>query len=126
MSKDEALEAESAKLTAEVDATLKLSKEHTEIENNNLDDSTDNESSTTETVTVKHQDGTSSTTSPLSSGLPTRSEAGWKEPPSTPATKEFTQNKDSGQYSSSAATVATKAAESKVIDPTLPQSRPNV
>jgi NAD-dependent histone deacetylase SIR2 len=71
MTKDEILEEEIEKLTKEVDSALKLSKDHAQRANDYLDkDSNKAQASSTPSVT--------------GSDLP-RSEAGDKEPPSTPA-----------------------------------------
>lgn len=120
MSKDEALEAEIEKLTGEVDATLKLSKEHTERVNNKLGDS-EKESSTPGEDTP---DGPSSTTSYSTSDLPTRSEPGPIEPPSTPAVKGNAPVNTERVENEAPAIVP--AVDSKaILDVTLPQNKPD-
>ncbi|CZR58670.1 probable NAD-dependent deacetylase sirtuin-2 [Phialocephala subalpina] len=121
MSKDEALEAEIEKLTGEVDATLKLSKEHTERVNSKLGEPSEKGSST---LGEKTADGPSSTTSTSASELPTRSEAGWIEPPSTPAVNENTPintEKVGNETPARAPAVNSKA----ILDVTMPQNRPD-
>lgn len=120
MTKDEALEAEIEKLTGEVDATLKLSKEYTERVNSKLGESSDKGSSTPDEKT----DGPSSTTSTSTSGLPTRSEPGLTEPPSTPAVTQSTPintERVENEFPAKAPTVDSKA----ILDITLPQNRPD-
>lgn len=120
MTKDEALEAEIEKLTGEVDATLKLSKEYTERVNSKFGESSDKGSSTPDEKT----DGPSSTTSTSTSGLPTRSEPGLTEPPSTPAVTQSTPintERVENEFPAKAPTVDSKA----ILDITLPQNRPD-
>jgi NAD-dependent histone deacetylase SIR2 len=101
MSKDEFLEAEIQKLTGEVDSALKISKDHEERVNHQLGMTSSSEPSTSATPASSGKDESSASVaattkdeskdqpSPASSTalseVPTRSTAGWKEPPSTPA-----------------------------------------
>jgi NAD-dependent histone deacetylase SIR2 len=105
MSKNEILEAEIEKLTGEVDAALKMSKDHEERVNTQLEKSSSSEASTSATPAsfgdapsapgqsiLKDQstDTPSSVQSTSASEAPTMSEDGRKEPPSTPAIVENT------------------------------------
>jgi NAD-dependent protein deacetylase SIR2 len=139
MSKDEILEAEIEKLTAEVDTALKLSKDHEEKVTSQLDKSSSSEVSTSATpansnemagpsettkskVQPKEQPSSGSSTS--ASELPTVSEDGCKEPPSTPAIVQNipqTTEKVGEEVPAEAPTVDGKA----ILDVTLPQSKPN-
>jgi NAD-dependent histone deacetylase SIR2 len=140
MSKDELLEAEIEKLTGEVDAALRISKDHEERVNSHLEKASSSEPSTSATpagakaeapspsVTSAIKDESkaqsSSTPSTLASEVPTKSEAGWKEPPSTPANAENVPpptEKVSSELPAETPTVNTKA----ILDVTLPHNRPN-
>jgi len=142
MSKDELLEAEIEKLTGEVDAALKISKDHKERVNNHFEKSSSSEPSTSATplssgiadapsppastrTKTETKDQPSSAPSTSASEVPTKIEAGWKEPPSTPATAENTQpptERISKALPAEAPTVDSKA----ILDVTLPQNRPDV
>lgn len=139
MSKDEILEAEIEKLTGEVDAALKLSKDHEDWVSHQLDKSSSCEASasatpassedvsgTSEAVITKDQskDQPSSLPSTTASAEPTISQVGHKEPPSTPAAVEntpLTTEKVENEVPAEAPVVDAKA----ILDVTLPQSRPN-
>jgi NAD-dependent histone deacetylase SIR2 len=94
--KDEELELEIQKLTGEVDAALKISKDHTEWVAKGLEKSANKglpSPSTFEAATPGMNGSDKLTTldtasSSSTSGIPTQSEIGWKEPPSTPAVAE--------------------------------------
>jgi len=143
LSKDEELEAEIEKLTGEVDAALKISKEHTERTNNYLEKSSSSESSNAATpkpsdsskaeanapgslvtdVWKKYQskDQSPSTTA---TELPPAIEPGRKEPPSTPAaanTTPLTTEKTTVEAPAQAPAVDSKA----ILDVTLPQNKPD-
>ena len=137
MSQDEILEAEIEKLTGEVDAALKMSKDHEERVITQLEKSSSNEISTSAapassddipsgTIMTKEEskDHLSSGQSTASSEVPTKSEGGWKEPPSTPAigenTPPITENVNKELPSA-----ATRADRKVIVDVTLPHQRPN-
>jgi len=137
MSQDEILEAEIEKLTGEVDAALKMSKDHEERVITQLEKSSSNEISTSAapatsddipsgTIMTKEEskDHLSSGQSTASSEVPTKSEGGWKEPPSTPAIGENTP--PTVENVNKELPPAAPQADSKVIvDVTLPHQRPN-
>ncbi|KAH8762958.1 DHS-like NAD/FAD-binding domain-containing protein [Hyaloscypha finlandica] len=137
MSQDEILEAEIEKLTGEVDAALKMSKDLEERVITQLEKSSSNEISTSAapatsddipsgTIMTKEEskDHLSSGQSTASSEVPTKSEGGWKEPPSTPAIGENTP--PTVENVNKELPPAAPQADSKVIvDVTLPHQRPN-
>jgi len=143
LSKDEELEAEIEKLTEEVDAALKISKDHTDRVNKYLDKSSSSGSSSAATpkpsdssksdanasgslvtdVWKKYQskDQAPSTTATES---PPTIERGMKEPPSTPSvannTPPLTEKKDAEAPSQTPAT-----DNEAFLDVTLPQNKPD-
>jgi NAD-dependent histone deacetylase SIR2 len=137
MSQDEILEAEIEKLTGEVDAALKMSKDHEERVITQLEKSSSNEISTSAapassddipsgTIMTKEEskDHLSSGQSTASSEVPTKSEGGWREPPSIPAVGENTPpaaEKVNKELPSASPQIDSKA----IIDVTLPHQRPN-
>jgi len=142
MSKDEILEAEIDKLTGEVDAALKISQDHTARVNSHLEKTSSSEPSSSATpvdsdslkppgasvtdATNKDQpkDQPSSNQSAGISELPTKSEAGWKEPPSTPANTEntpLTAEKVSKELPAQTPAVDSKA----VLDVAFPHNGPD-
>jgi NAD-dependent histone deacetylase SIR2 len=120
MSKDEMLEAEIEKLTGEVDSALKLSKDHSERVNNHLEKSSSNKKSASATPgTSSDSDIQKSKASTLST-----SEAGWKEPPSTPADATNAPiNTERVTHDSPAQ--APKVDSKAILDMTMPQNRPD-
>lgn len=137
MSPDEILEAEIEKLTGEVDAALRMSKDHEEKVITQLEKSSSSDISTSAapassddipsgTIMTKEEskDHLSSGQSTASSEVPTKSEGGWREPPSTPAVGENTPpaaEKVNKELPSASPQVDSKA----IIDVTLPHQRPN-
>ncbi|PMD57689.1 NAD-dependent deacetylase sirtuin-2 [Hyaloscypha bicolor E] len=137
MSQDEILEAEIEKLTGEVDAALRMSKDHEERVITQLEKSSSSDISTSAapaslddipsgTIMTKEEskDHLSSGQSTASSEVPTKSEGGWREPPSTPAVGENTPpaaEKVNKELPSASPQVDSKA----IIDVTLPHQRPN-
>jgi NAD-dependent histone deacetylase SIR2 len=138
MSKDELLETEIEKLTGEVDAALKISKDHEERVSNQLETSSSSEPSRSTTpassskadagsppvpTTTRNEtkDQPSSTPSTSISKAPTKNEAGWKEPPSTPANVANTPLPIGKELSTAAPAVDSKA----ILDVALPHNRPN-
>jgi NAD-dependent histone deacetylase SIR2 len=137
MSQDEILEAEIEKLTGEVDAALKMSKDHEERVITQLEKSSSNEISTSAspassddipsgTIMTKEEskDHLSSGQSTASSEVPTKSEGGWKEPPSTPAIGENTPP-TTENVNKELPSAATQADRKVIVDVTLPHQRPN-
>jgi NAD-dependent histone deacetylase SIR2 len=141
MSKDEILEAEIEKLTGEVDAALKISKDHEERVNTQLEKSSSHEASTSVPATPASPDDVSSAPGPnmakdqpndhpsgaqsaTASEVPTMSEDGRKEPPSTPpivqSAAQSTEKVDR-EVPAEAPQVDSKA----ILDVTLPHQRPN-
>lgn len=132
MSKDEILEAEIEKLTGEVDAALRISKDHEERVNTQLEKSSRSEDFTSTTLatsedapsapgTIEKQPKDDPSTVQLSSAseLPSMIEAGHKEPPSTPKTQDTSRTTEKTN-------VTTPQVDSKdIIDVTLPHQRPN-
>ena len=113
MSKDEILEAEIEKLTGEVESVLKLSKDHLEKSS-----SADKSPSATPD-TSSDSDIQKSKASTL-----TISEAGWKEPPSTPADANNTPiNAD--RVTTDSPAQAPKVGSQAIPDMTMPQNRPD-
>jgi NAD-dependent histone deacetylase SIR2 len=137
MSQDEILEAEIEKLTGEVDAALKMSKDHEERVITQLEKSSSNEISTSAspassddipsgTIMTKEEskDHLSSGQSTASSEVPTKSEGGWKEPPSTPAIGENTPP-TTENVNKELPSAVTQADRKVIVDVTLPHQRPN-
>jgi NAD-dependent histone deacetylase SIR2 len=137
MSQDEILEAEIEKLTGEVDAALKMSKDHEERVITQLEKSSSSEISTSaapassddipsRTIMTKEEskDHLSSGQSTASSEVPTKSEGGWKEPPSTPAIGENTPP-TAENVNKELPSAATQADSKVIVDVTLPHQRPN-
>jgi NAD+-dependent protein deacetylase SIR2 len=137
MSQDEILEAEIEKLTGEVDAALKMSKDHEERVITQLEKSSSNEISTSAaparsddipsgTIMTKEEskDHLSSGQSTASSEVPTKSEGGWKEPPSTPAIGENTPP-TAEKVNKELPSAATQVDRKVIVDVTLPHQRPN-
>ncbi|KAH8760098.1 DHS-like NAD/FAD-binding domain-containing protein [Hyaloscypha sp. PMI_1271] len=137
MSQDEILEAEIEKLTGEVDAALKMSKDHEERVITQLEKSSSNEISTSAapassddipsgTIMTKEEskDHLSSGQSTASSEVPTKSEGGWKEPPSTPAIGENTPPTVEN-VNKELPSAAPQADGKVIVDVTLPHQRPN-
>ncbi|KAE9372573.1 SIR2-domain-containing protein [Stipitochalara longipes BDJ] len=137
MSKDEILEAEIEKITGEIGAVLKVSKDHEERVNRQLEGTSSSEASTSATpadsenvlsgkVMAKEEprDPSSSAQSTTASELPTKSEARLKEPPSTSLIDEktpLTTEKVDKEVPAEKPRVDSKA----ILDVTLPHQRPN-
>jgi NAD+-dependent protein deacetylase SIR2 len=134
MSQDEILEAEIEKLTGEVDAALTLSKAHEERITTQLEKASSSGASTSATLASldnvlsgplrtkeELKEYSSSEQSTLASEVPTKSEAGWKEPPSTPAAGENTILSTNKSNKELPPQVDSKA----ISDVTLLDERPN-
>ncbi|KAN0110740.1 SIR2 domain containing protein [Hyaloscypha variabilis] len=137
MSQDEILEAEIEKITGEVGAVLKVSKDHEERVIQQLGESSTGEASTSATpastedlpssITLtkdEPKDLSSSAQLATASELPTKIEDGIKEPPSTPALIEATSRtteKSDKEIPAETAVVDSKA----ILDLTLPHQRPD-
>jgi NAD-dependent histone deacetylase SIR2 len=133
LSKHEVLEAEIEKLTIEVDQALQISKDHTERVSKQLSPPSTETSSTGTGAGTPISDLAShpqpKNVSSLTSGVPTVSEEGRVEPPSTPAVCEAKQlNLDKVV---SEGTILEEPAHAPVVktgailDVTLPQHRPD-
>ena len=135
MSQDEILEAEIEKITGEVGAVLKVSKDHEERVIQQLGESSTGEASTSATpagtedlpssITLtkdEPKDLSSSAQLATASELPTKIEDGIKEPPSTPALIEATPRtteKSDKEMPAETAVVDSKA----ILDVTLPDQK---
>jgi NAD-dependent histone deacetylase SIR2 len=128
MSKDEVLEAEIAQLTKEVDATLHLSKDHTQRTNDHLQSNLQSawspessEKSTEPPTPVEASD--KSDPSSASSEEASKRAAGITEPPPTPANNEnnpLTTEKTTNEVPAQTPKVDSQA----ILDVTLPHNKP--
>ncbi len=137
MSKDEILEAEIEKLTGEVDAALRLSKDHEERVNTQLGKSSSSEAFISATLATSEgasiapgaidqrpKDGLSIAQTSTALELLSMIEVGHKEPPSTPNIAQDTSRiteKINKEISDTNPQVDSK----DIIDVTLPHQRPN-
>lgn len=123
MSKDEALEEQIQQLTNEIDDTLQVSNEHTQRVNDHLQKNSNSGSAVT---TPSDESGRPILSAPsvTSPSKDVESNAGLKEPPPTPATKENTPlntEKTDTQLPAQAPEVNSQA----ILDVTLPHNRPS-
>ncbi len=139
---DEALEAEIQKLTGEVDAALQISENHTESVNKQLSELPHNGTSSSTSPETPDSKGNvssvpSTVTSTVPSDLPTKSEKGWKEPPTTPA-DALIENMPSKTVKATAEPIKEEPTKQEqlseekelmekpfAVDLTFPQFRPN-
>jgi NAD+-dependent protein deacetylase SIR2 len=137
MSKDEILEAEIEKLTGEVDAALRISKDHEERVNTQLEKSSSRDASTLATLatsedvpsapgTIEKQpkDDPLTAHSPSASELPSMIEAGHKEPPSTPTIAKVT-SQTTEEINKEVPTTTPQVDSRNIFDVNLPHQRPN-
>jgi len=150
MSKDEILEEEIAQLTKEVDATLHLSKDHTQRTNDHLQSAWSPESSEKSTepatpVEVSDKSDPASVPTTVTSEEVSKSAAGYHEPPPTPANNENNPLTTSGagykeppptpandeskpltaeKTKIEAPAQAPKVDSQAILDVTLPQNKP--
>jgi NAD-dependent histone deacetylase SIR2 len=137
MSKDEILEAEIEKLTGEVDAALRISKDHEERVNTQLEKSSSREAFTSATLSTSEEvpptpgtiekqpkDDPSTAQSSSASEFPSMIEVGHKDPPSTSTVAQDTSQKTEKINKEIPAT--TPQVDSRnILDVTLPHQRPN-
>ena len=137
MSQDEILEAEIEKITEEVGAVLKVSKDHEERVNRHLEGASSSEVSSSATLvssdgvatganTMKQEtkDVPSSAPAATASEPPTKIEAGHKEPPSTPTLAENTPL-ITEKVDKEAPAEEPKVDSKAILEVTLPHHRPN-
>jgi NAD-dependent histone deacetylase SIR2 len=146
MSKDEILEAEIEKLTSEVDSSLKISKDHEERVNKQLEKTSSSEPSTSANLASLGKGDASSTsladaatkdesknqlspTSTATSEAPSKIEPGFKEPTSTPegassAPATFTTRNEKDQLPSTSSTAASEIPTTSIVGIKEPPSTP--